>query len=147
MEYRCNCTIKEEDFLPKYGTKSSAGLDLYANKSITIFMNSTAIISTGFKVSLPENTVGLIKLRSSIFSKHLVVCDGVIDSDYRGEIKVMLHNNDTRLPFFIEKGDRIAQLVCIPIVKLKLNVLKNDKEFFRYEKTERGKKGFGSTGK
>ena len=130
--------------LPKYETEGSSGLDLAAhiNKSIEIKPGSTAIIPTGLVVSIPKNFEIQIRPRSGLAAKNQISVlntPGTIDSDYRGEIKVILINLGAK-SFLVENGTRIAQMVLCPIVKANL------KEVKTLEDTKRGSGGFGSTG-
>tara|TARA_B100001115_G_C15713027_1_gene346397 strand:+ start:323 stop:763 length:441 start_codon:yes stop_codon:yes gene_type:complete len=130
--------------LPKYETEGSSGLDLAAhiNKSIEIKPGSTAIIPTGLVVSIPKNFEIQIRPRSGLAAKNQISVlntPGTIDSDYRGELKVILINLGAK-SFLVENGTRIAQMVLCPIVKANL------KEVKTLEDTKRGSGGFGSTG-
>jgi len=130
--------------LPKYETEGSSGLDLaaYINESIEINPGSTAIIPTGLAVSVPKNFEIQIRPRSGLAAKNQISVlntPGTIDSDYRGELKVILINLGAK-SFLVENGTRIAQMVLCPIVKANL------KEVKTLEDTKRGSGGFGSTG-
>ena len=131
--------------LPIYKTLGSSGMDLmaYIKNKIIINPKKVAVVPTGIAVSIPKKYEIQIRPRSGLAAKnHITVLNtpGTIDSDYRGEIKIILINLGTK-PFVIKTGDRIAQMVLCPIVKAKFAVIKN------LSKTKRGKKGFGSTGK
>tara|TARA_B100000029_G_scaffold419507_1_gene425037 strand:+ start:2682 stop:3119 length:438 start_codon:yes stop_codon:yes gene_type:complete len=131
--------------LPIYKTPGSSGMDLmaYIKNKIIINPKKVVIVPTGIAVSIPKKYEIQIRPRSGLAAKnHITVLNtpGTIDSDYRGEIKIILINLGTK-PFVIKTGDRIAQMVLCPIVKAKFVVIKN------LSKTKRGKKGFGSTGK
>ncbi len=131
---------------PSYGSISSAGADLSAicdQGSITIPSHETVMIKTGISVELPEGTVGLICARSGIAkNKSLAPANkvGVIDSDYRGELIVALHNHSNSSQT-ISNGERIAQLLIVPYIKADF------KEVNSLSCTDRGCNGFGSTGK
>ena len=130
--------------LPKYETEGSSGLDLAAhiNESIEIKPGSTAIIPTGLVVSIPKNFEIQIRPRSGLAAKNQISVlntPGTIDSDYRGELKVILINLGAK-SFLVENGTRIAQMVLCPIVKARL------KEVESLGETPRGSSGFGSTG-
>ena len=130
--------------LPKYETNGSSGMDLSANidSSIKINPGKTAIIPTGISLSVPNNYEIQIRPRSGLAAKNQISVlnsPGTIDSDYRGEIKVILINLGEKV-FIVDKGDRIAQMVVCPIIKAKLKEVKN------LEKSLRGSGGFGSTG-
>jgi len=131
--------------LPVYKTSGSSGLDLvaYIKNKITINPSKTAIIPTGIAVAIPKNYEIQIRPRSGLAAKKgisVLNTPGTIDSDYRGEIKIILINLSKK-PFVVKSGDRVAQMVLCPIAKGKL------KEVINLPKTLRGKKGFGSTGK
>jgi dUTP pyrophosphatase len=130
--------------LPKYETDGSSGMDLIANieQEIEIKPGKTAIIPTGLAVSIPKKFEIQIRPRSGLAAKNKVSVlntPGTIDSDYRGEIKVILINLGEKI-FKIEKGLRIAQMVLCPIEKAVLE------EVDVLEDTKRGSGGFGSTG-
>ena len=131
--------------LPVYKTSGSSGMDLmaYTKNKITISPGKTAMIPTGFAVAIPKNYEIQIRPRSGLAAKKnisVLNTPGTIDSDYRGEIKIILINLSKR-SFVVKSGDRVAQMVLCPIVKGKLQEVK------KLPKTVRGKGGFGSTGK
>ncbi len=131
--------------LPKYGTEFSAGADLYAlNDSNVEFMpHETKFVHTGLAMEIPEGYAGLVYARSGLASKRgLAPANkvGVVDSDYRGEIMVALHNHSDQKQV-IEAGERIAQLVVAPFLKVDFE------ETDELTDTVRGTGGFGSTGK
>ena len=138
--------MRETAILPKRKTIGSAGADLYANISdiITILPNQTIKIPTGIAIEIPsKNYVGLVFGRSGLGINNGIAPAnkvGVIDSDYRGEIIVGLHNS-ARDIFRINPNDRIAQLVIVPV---SMATYVEDTEL---TDTERGINGFGSTGK
>lgn len=129
--------------LPTRGSEYAAGYDLYAVEGATIKAHETVKVGTGLAFELPDDTFAAIFARSGLATKQGLRpanCVGVCDSDYRGEYIVALHN-DTEEDKTIEAGERIAQMVLIPYVKM---------EFAEVEElsdTERGEGGFGSTGK
>ncbi|RKD34487.1 dUTP diphosphatase [Thermohalobacter berrensis] len=130
--------------LPNYKTEGASGIDLYANieKEITLKPMERKLIPTGVHVSIPKGYEGQVRARSGLAYKHgigLVNGIGTIDSDYRGEIKVILINFGDE-EFTIKKGDRIAQLVFVKYEKVKLE------EVEVLDDTQRGKGGFGHTG-
>jgi len=131
--------------LPEYKTNESSGMDLAAfiKKKIEIKPGKTAIVPTGISVAIPKNYEIQIRPRSGLAAKNSVTVlntPGTIDSDYRGEIKIILINLSKKL-FVINDGDRIAQMVLCPTIKGKF------KEVEILPKTVRDKGGFGSTGK
>ena len=130
--------------LPKYETLGSSGMDLSANieNSIKIEPGKTTLIPTGIAVCVPSEFEIQIRPRSGLAAKNqisILNTPGTIDSDYRGEIKVILINLGKKI-FTVEKGSRIAQMVLCPIVKARI------REVESLEDTGRGIGGFGSTG-
>ena len=128
-------------FIPEYKTEGSSGLDLSSVEDVVLFPRQTKMVSTNLSVEIPEGYEIQIRPRSGLAAKHSITvlnAPGTIDSDYRGEIKVILHNLGT-YDFNISKGDRIAQMVLAKVEKMKL---------FESElsETERNEGGFGSTG-
>ena len=131
--------------LPIYKTAGSSGMDLVAHtkSKINIKPGKIAIIPTGIAVAIPKNYEIQIRPRSGLAAKKCISVlntPGTIDSDYRGEIKIILINLGKK-PFVVRSGDRIAQMILCPIAKGKL------KEIKILPKTLRDKGGFGSTGK
>ena len=132
--------LHPEAILPKYLRSGDAALDLYASENKIIPPNQRELISTGIAMAIPEGYAGLIWDRSGMAAKHgIKSMGGVIDSNYRGEIKVILHNL-TSQPFAVEKGMRIAQML---IQKVEQKTILEVEEL---DDTIRGEKGFGSTG-
>ena len=136
--------LSKEVNLPKYETNGSSGLDLAAfiDKNIEIRPGKSEIIPTGLAVAIPKNFEIQIRPRSGLAAKNQISVlntPGTIDSDYRGEIKVILINHSDK-NFTVVKGLRIAQMVLCPVVKAKF------KEVDSLEDTKRGTGGFGSTG-
>lgn len=137
--------LNKNAVLPKYGSEFSAGADLYAllEKDLVIYPQETEFIHTGIAMEIPEGLVGLVYARSGLACKNGIAPAnkvGVIDSDYRGEIIVALHNHSDS-PFTVSNGERIAQIVFTPYVAAVF------KEKAELSDTVRGKGGFGSTGK
>ena len=138
--------LRQDAILPAYATKFSAGADLYAcleEEKVSFNPNETKLIHTGISLEIPEGLAGFIYARSSVASKRgLAPANkvGVIDSDYRGEIMVALHNHGDTVQE-IENGERIAQLIIAPYVKAQF--VESDS----LDKTQRGEGGFGSTGR
>lgn len=137
--------IGREIPIPYYATKGAAALDLHAciEKPVTIPAGEQALIPTGLAVAILENHVGIVAVRSSMGIKRGVTLSngiGVIDSDYRGPLHVGLHNLN-KDPYTVEPGDRIAQLMIVPVSRQEIEVVDELPE------TERGERGFGSTGR
>ena len=136
--------LSKEISLPKYETAGSSGMDLAANiaGNINIDPGKTAIIPTGLALSVPKGFEVQIRPRSGLAAKKKITVlntPGTIDSDYRGEIKVILINLGQET-FKVEKGLRIAQMVVCPVIQAQI------KEVEDLSETERGKGGLGSTG-
>ena len=130
--------------LPKYQTEGSAGIDLPAaiEGSATIDPGARLLIPTGFAFSIPRTYEGQIRPRSGLALKHGVTVlnsPGTIDSDYRGEVSVLLINHGNKT-FFFERGDRVAQMVFTKVEQVKF------KEVKVLDKSDRGIGGYGSTG-
>ena len=131
--------------LPEYKTSGASGMDLTAfiKKPVSIKSKTSALIATGISVAFLENYEIQIRPRSGLAAKNGITVlntPGTIDSDYRGEIKVIIYNHGND-DFIINNGDRIAQMVLSPIIRMDLEEVKD------LPKTIRGEGGFGSTGK
>lgn len=136
---------KSKNPLPKYQTEGSSGLDLHANidKPIILNKNDIVLIPTGLFIEIPEGYEAQIRSRSSLALKNGIFClnsPATIDSDYRGELKIILASL-TDVPFTINNGDRIAQMVFAKVEKISFE------EVNSLSSTERGEGGFGSTNK
>jgi dUTP pyrophosphatase len=135
----------KEVITTKYKTDGSSGVDLSAflEKKVVIKPNSSELIPTGLQVAIPEELEIQIRPRSGLAAKEsigVLNSPGTIDSDYRGELKIILFNHGKE-DFIINNGDRIAQMVLVPIVKMEFE------EVDSLPNTVRGQGGFGSTGK
>ena len=133
--------------LPAHATSASAGLDLRAavpaDAPMTLQPGQFALVPTGLQIALPDGTEGQVRPRSGLAAKHGVTVlnsPGTIDSDYRGECKVILINHGPE-PFVIERGERVAQLVVARYVPVRFERVAS------LEETERGAGGFGHTGR
>jgi len=130
--------------LPTYMTAGASGMDVYAavNEPITIQPREFDMIPLGIKIAIPDGYEAQIRPRSGLAAKNgigMLNSPGTIDSDYRGEVKVILFNFGKK-PFVIKRGDRIAQMVIAPITRANLNEQKH------LDDTSRGDGGFGHTG-
>jgi len=137
--------LQKNIILPEYKTDGSSGMDLMANveQTVKILPGEKKIISTGIMVAIPEQYEIQIRPRSGLAAKNgisVLNTPGTIDSDYRGEIKVILINLGKDI-FEIKKNDRIAQMIVCPIIKVELEEVESLPE------TVRGEGGFGSTDK
>jgi len=131
--------------LPSYKTEGSSGMDLMAfvESSIKIASNSSALVPTGISVAIPKDVEIQIRPRSGLAAKSnigVLNAPGTIDSDYRGEIKVILFNHGSK-EFIVNNNDRIAQMILVPVLKIDFEEVNDLPE------TIRGSGGFGSTGK
>ena len=128
--------------LPAYATDGAAGMDVVSAQDLTLAPGTRAAVATGFAMAIPHGFEVQVRPRSGLALKHGITClntPGTIDSDYRGEVKVILANLGSE-PFEIKRGDRIAQLVPAPVQRATLC------EVSSLEDTARGSGGFGSTG-
>ena len=126
--------------LPNYAHPGDAGMDFYANETVTISPNERKIISTGIAMAIPQGYVGLVWDKSGLASNHgLKTMAGVIDASYRGEIKILLHNLSNK-PYLVEKGNKIAQMLIQPVEQREVVEVEDLND------TSRGADGFGSTG-
>jgi dUTP pyrophosphatase len=129
--------------MPAYAHDGDAGLDLYSAEDVTLAPMQRALIATGIAVAIPEGYAGLVLPRSGLAVRHglsLVNAPGLVDSHYRGEVKVVAVNLDAATPIVIARGDRIAQLVIQAIERVE------PAEVEELDTTARGEGGFGSSG-
>lgn len=136
-------TIAAEEMLPTYARLGDAGADLRAVHPVMLSPGERVLVGTGVAVAIPSGYVGLVTPRSGLAARiglSIVNSPGVIDSGYRGEIKVSLINLDPCEPIQLAAGDRIAQLLIMPIVHAQFCQVDT------LEETERGSGGYGSTG-
>lgn len=139
------CANNDEKLMPSYETSGSSGMDLKANEDVTIESGSWAAVGTGVYVSLYPGLELQVRPRSGLALKKGITfmnCVGTIDADYRGEIKLIIHNHGKE-PFEIKKYDRIGQMVLGLVPRLILNPVTSIDDL---TPTERGAGGFGSTG-
>jgi dUTP pyrophosphatase len=129
--------------LPAYASAGAAGLDVVAAEDLTLAPGARAAVATGFAIAIPDGFEVQVRPRSGLALKHGITClntPGTIDSDYRGEVKVILANLGSE-PFAVVRGERIAQLVPAPVQRALLV------EADALDETMRGAGGFGSTGR
>lgn len=131
--------------LPEYAKPGDAGVDLRSTEALTLLPGGgRALVPTGVAVAIPRGYAGFVQPRSGLALRHGVTClntPGLIDADYRGELKVLLVNTDPAEPFRIERGERIAQLVIQAVEHVAFV------EVDELDDTERGDGGFGHTGR
>jgi dUTP pyrophosphatase len=128
---------------PSYAHAGDAGADLVSVDDVTLGPGQRATVGTGISIALPDGYVALVVPRSGLAAKHgitIVNTPGTIDAGYRGEIRVILLNTDVVDPYTVSAGDRIAQLVVLPVTRARFIPVE------RLPGTERGAGGFGSTG-
>ena len=129
--------------VPAYATAGAAGMDIVAAESLTLSPGARAAVATGLAIAIPDGYEVQVRPRSGLALKHGITClntPGTIDSDYRGEVKVILINLG-KAPFDIVRGERIAQLVPAPVQRATLEIVQI------LDDTLRGSRGFGSTGR
>ena len=134
--------LREDAVLPERAYAGDAGLDLTACEEHELAPGERAVVGTGLAVAIPAGYAGFVQPRSGLAAKHgiaVVNAPGLIDSGYRGEIRVVLLNTDPRESFSVERGMRIAQLVVLPVPELELV------EMQELPESERGASGFGSS--
>lgn len=127
---------------PTRGSPNSAGLDLYADQDVLVTSGASVMLGTGIAIEIPMNHVGLVAIRSSVGKAGVALANsvGVIDSDYRGEIKLCLTYTAGSGGHYIRKGLAVAQIIIMPVLQVELI------EVDALSTTERGSGGFGSTG-
>lgn len=135
--------LNERASIPAYAYEGDAGMDMRATESVTLQPFERAMVPTGLAIALPEGYAGFVLPRSGLAAKHgisIVNAPGLVDSNYRGELKVVMVNTDPHTAFTIEEGDRIAQLVVMPVPTVAFV------ESEALSETARGEGGFGSSG-
>ena len=132
--------LDEGAIMPTRAHEHDAGLDLYAREDVVLRPRDSVILDTGVHIELPPNTVGFLKSKSGLYVAHGITSEGVIDEGYTGSIVVKLQSNSEHF-YKIKRGDKISQLVILPILKPTLEVVDS------LEPTERGENGFGSSGR
>ena len=135
-----NVMLDEGAYEPVRSHDADAGLDLRSPVRRWIHAHSSIVIDTGIHIEIPEGYVGMLKSKSGLNVKHNLTGDGVIDSGYTGSIVCKLYNH-SGIQYEIHEGDKIIQLVILPIATPKVNVVTE------FQDTERGDNGFGSSGR
>ncbi|GGE88091.1 dUTP diphosphatase [Mycetocola zhadangensis] len=129
--------------LPAYAHPGDAGADLKSTEDLTLAPGERAVVGTGISIALPDGYVAFVVPRSGLASKHgitIVNSPGTVDAGYRGEIRVTLLNTDNSNPYSIAAGDRIAQIIVMPVSKARFVPVES------LPGSSRGDRGFGSTG-
>ena len=127
-------------FMPTRAHEMDAGLDIYSPVCVTIPPHDSALIDTGVHMAIPEDHVGLIRSKSGLMVNHELTSDGTVDCGYTGSVRVKLFNHG-KWHYTINRGDKITQIVVLPIARPELELVET------LDKTERGDNGFGSTGR
>ena len=127
-------------FMPERAHENDAGYDLRSPVTGRLYAGEAVVIDTGVHVEIPAGYVGMLKSKSGLNVVHDIVGEGVIDSGYTGSIRVKLYNHGAE-SYMIEEGDKISQLVILPIITPELELVAH------LDETERGDNGFGSTGR
>jgi dUTP pyrophosphatase len=140
LEMKVKVRLDDGAKMPTRAYEWDAGYDLYARDEAIIYQNSGETFNTGVHIQIPQGYVGFIKSKSGMNIKHSIQSEGVVDSGYTGAIQVKLLNHGTKA-VYIEPGQKIAQLVLLPIITPELEVVDC------LEDTERSNRGFGSSGK
>lgn len=135
--------LDEGAFTPTRAHETDAGIDIRSRETHVVPANGSAVFRTGVHVQLPPHTAGLLVSKSGLNVMAGITSTGLIDEGYTGEIVVKLYNHSMR-PYTIEAGDKISQLVIIPVVRTSIDIVD---DFGDGEKTERGTDGFGSSGR
>lgn len=133
--------------MPERAHEYDAGLDIFAPESIILYAGNSVEVDTGVHIEIPVGYCGLLKSKSGLNCRHGITGEGVIDHGYTGSIRVKLYNNsrDEKMHFF-EKGDKLIQLLIVPIETPELELVESIQELYGGD-TERGDGGFGSSGK
>jgi dUTP pyrophosphatase len=134
--------LREEAIVPERAYAGDAGLDLAACEAVELAPGERAVVGTGLAIAIPDGYAGFVQPRSGLAARHgisVVNAPGLVDSGYRGEVRVVLLNTDSSEPFRVEPGMRIAQLVVLPIPELEIV------EREELPESERGVRGFGSS--
>lgn len=132
--------LEEWAYMPERAHSTDAGADLRSPRDVIVMPNGSVVIDTGVHIELPPNTVGMIKSKSGLNVNHGITSEGVVDVGYTGSIRVKLYNHSDK-PYYFEAGDKISQLVIMPILTPDFELVDD------LEETERGEKGFGSSGR
>ena len=134
--------LRDDAIVPERAYAGDAGLDLSACERVELAPGERALVGTGLAVAIPEGYAGFVQPRSGLAARHgltVVNSPGLVDSGYRGELRIILLNTDRELAFEVEPGMRIAQLVVLPVPPVELRVVDE------LPASDRGERGFGSS--
>lgn len=137
---KINIMLDGGAIMPTRAHVADAGLDLYTPHRVVLHAHSNIVVDTGVHIQIPEGYVGILKSKSGLNVKHDITGTGTIDSGYTGSIRVKLYNHGDNFHVF-EKGDKLIQLVLLPIVTPELALVDE------FPETDRGSDGFGSSGR
>ncbi len=135
--------LRAEAIIPQYAHPGDAGLDIFADEEIVIPIGDARQVHTGISIQLPKGTEGQVRPKSGLALNHKITvlnAPGTVDEGYRGEIKVILINHGDS-PYVICRGDKVAQLVVMPVARIEVEEVQD------LDESTRGTRGFGSTGK
>ncbi len=133
--------LSDKAFVPTRAHETDAGLDFYATEDVEIHLNRLGLVYTNVAIALPKQTVGLMLDRGSMSKNGLTVVGGVFDEEYRGEVIIGLANVANTVGYTIKRGDKVAQLVIMPILTPEVELVE------MLDDTNRGEKRWGSSGR
>lgn len=137
---KLNVMLDDGAKMPSYAHATDAGMDLYSREFALIETGGSHFFDTGVHIEIPEGYVGMVKAKSGLNKNSNLVCTGVVDSGYTGSIGVKLYNHGYEDNIAISRGQKIAQLVIMPVITAELELVT------QFEHTERGDGGYGSSG-
>ena len=137
---KINVKLDPGAYLPKHGHEADAGWDLCARTDFVVPAGGNAVHDTGVHMAIPEGYCGLLVSKSGLNVKHSLTSTGLVDAQYNGSIVIKLYSEDPGLDYVFRAGEKISQIVILPIPKVELAVVGE------LDETERGSGGFGSTG-
>ena len=137
---KINVMLDDGAYMPKKAHEEDAGFDIRTPEAKVVYEHESITVDTGVHMEIPRGYVGFLKSKSGLNVKHNLLGEGVIDAGYTGSIVVKLYNNGSS-PYVLNKGEKLIQIVILPIPEVELDLVD------RFKDTERGDGGFGSTGK
>lgn len=137
---KINVMLDDGAYMPEKAHEEDAGFDIRTPEAKVVYEHESITVDTGVHMEIPRGYVGFLKSKSGLNVKHNLLGEGVIDAGYTGSIVVKLYNNGSS-PYVLNKGEKLIQIVILPIPEVELDLVD------RFKDTERGDGGFGSTGK
>lgn len=137
---KINVMLDDRAYMPEKAHEEDAGFDIRTPEAKVVYEHESITVDTGVHMEIPRGYVGFLKSKSGLNVKHNLLGEGVIDAGYTGSIVVKLYNNGSS-PYVLNKGEKLIQIVILPIPEVELDLVD------RFKDTERGDGGFGSTGK